>query len=157
MNRRSKARIIAGNCERNTVQLDFDKVHLDLVRYWCFRAYHWFKLEGFLILQSSIKEKFIKKKNGMILFIYEERSYHAVFDKPVRWDTNVKIMNWVALESGLNQVQKYSLMQGIKKSSTLRMSPKGDKPAPFPVFWYGLQDRQIREYLNTRELILKVF
>lgn len=153
---RSKARVVIGNNERNTVMLDFDLVPLEEVKYWCFRAMRWFKLDGFMILESSMKEKLIKGRYGVILFILEKRSFHAVFGKPVRWDTNVKIMDWVALESGLPQVQKYALMQGIKMSSTLRMSPKGDKPAPFPVFRYGSQDRQIKRYLETRRLVSKI-
>jgi hypothetical protein len=43
-------------------------------------------------------------------------------------------MNWVALESHHEKLKDYAIMQGIKESSTLMVSPKGDKPSPRIVF-----------------------
>lgn len=41
-------------------------------------------------------------------------------------------------------------MQCIKKSSTLRVGPKGEKPSPRIVYREGNEDTQIKEYLETR-------
>jgi hypothetical protein len=67
---------------------------------------------------------------------------------------NVHIMNWVALESGNENLKKWVIMQDIKESSTLRISNKGKKPIPKIIFRYGLQDKMIKKYLETRKLIL---
>lgn len=81
-------------------------------------------------------------------------SYHVVFNRPVNWAENVHIMDWLALESKNESLKLWAIMQGIKESSTLRISRKGKKPIPKIVFKYGLQDKQIKNYLGTRKLIL---
>jgi hypothetical protein len=45
-------------------------------------------------------------------------------------------------------------MQDIKESSTLRISAEGKKLFPKVVFRDGLQDKQIKNFLETRKLIL---
>ena len=65
-------------------------------------------------------------------------------------------MNWVAVESQNPKLKDYVLMQGIKESSTLRVSDKGDKPSPRLVFRSGKQDKQIRNYMITRITIKKI-
>ena len=47
-------------------------------------------------------------------------------------------------------------MQDIKESSTLRFSPKIDKPSPKIVYRYGSQNNQIKELLETRRIILNI-
>jgi hypothetical protein len=128
--------IVFGDWDNNTIRLDFDNTSLDEVKYWAKRACNWHKLEGFIILRSS------------------ERHYHVVFDKTVTWATNMKVMCWVALESGNLNLQKYALMQGIKKTSTLRIGNKGKKKPPKIIFRYGTQDKQISGFLNNRTFIL---
>lgn len=78
-----------------------------------------------------------------------------VFDRPVTWSTNVKIMNWVALVSRNENLQQYVEMQCIKQTSTVRISRKGNKPVPRIVFRYGRQDRQVRKVLETRRFVLE--
>jgi hypothetical protein len=63
-------------------------------------------------------------------------------------------MNWVALESGNVNLQKYVRMQCIKKTSTVRISAKGNKPAPSIVFRYGAQDKMVKEFLANRKFVL---
>jgi hypothetical protein len=63
-------------------------------------------------------------------------------------------MNWVGLESGNLNLQKYVRMQCIKKTSTVRISNKGNKPIPKIVFRFGNQNRQIKKFLETRTFIL---
>jgi hypothetical protein len=45
-------------------------------------------------------------------------------------------------------------MQCIKQTSTVRISRKDKKPFPKVVFRYGVQDKQINKFLETRRLIL---
>jgi len=143
-----------GDWDRETVRLDFDETPLDEVKYWAFRAMHWFKLEGFIILQSSRKVKEIKYKRKVI-HRWIKSSYLVVFNRPVRWELNARIMAWVAINSGIQSLKDYALMQCIKRSSTLRISPKENKPAPRIVYRYGKQDKQIKKFLETRAFILK--
>jgi len=48
-------------------------------------------------------------------------------------------------------LQKWLLMQCIKKSSTLRISPKKGKPSPRLVDRYGKQNGEIRNFLQYRQ------
>lgn len=144
---------VLGDWSRDTVRLDFDDTQLGEVKLWDFRALYWFKLEGFIILRSSQKTYIVKKK-GEIFHQFIKASYLTIFDRPVKWDLNVRIMNWVALESGNIGLQRYVRMQCIKRSSTVRISPKGKKPSPKIVFRYGSQNGQIKKFLETREFVL---
>jgi hypothetical protein len=65
-------------------------------------------------------------------------------------------MNWVALESGNLNLQSYVRMQCIKETSTVRISRKGRKPVPKVIFSYGVQDKQIKNFLDTRKLVLSL-
>lgn len=110
-----------------------------LVKYWARRTCYWFKLEGFIIFESS---KF---------------SYHVVFDLPVSWELNIHIMCWVSVESQLGKLRDYVLMQGIKESSTLRIGSKSEKPPPKIIYRYGIQDKQIVEFLLKRNELHNVY
>jgi hypothetical protein len=124
-----------GITDTETVKLDFDKTPFKTVRYWALRTMKHFKLKGFIILKSS------------------QGSYHVVFDRKVSWKKNVKIMAWVSLLSRKSKLQKWFIMQCIKEGSTLRVSPKGEKPCPRIVFRYGKQDEGAQEYLCFRRRI----
>ena len=113
-------------------------VSFRIAKYWALRAMKWFKLEGFLILRSS------------------ENNYHVLFDRPVSWSENIRIVAWFSLLSNNPTLQKYHLMQCIKEGSTLRVSPKGEKPCPRIVFRSGKQDKQIKDFLKMRKLIKKI-
>jgi hypothetical protein len=128
--------IIFGDWDNCTIRIDFDNDCLVNVKYWAKRACYWHKLDGFIILQSS------------------KRHYHVVFNKTVTWATNVKVICWIALESGNLNLQKYALMQGIKKTSTLRIGNKGNKKPPKIISRYGNQDKQISNFLDNRKFIL---
>lgn len=66
------------------------------------------------------------------------------------------IMAWVAIESQIPKLKDYVLMQCIKKSSTFRVSPKGDKPSPRIVYRYGRQDQEIQGFLAYHILIKNI-
>jgi hypothetical protein len=48
-------------------------------------------------------------------------------------------------------------MQCIKQGSTLRISPKYEKPCPRIVYREGNQDNKIKEFLDFRELIKRIY
>jgi hypothetical protein len=77
-----------------------------------------------------------------------------VFDRPVRWEQDLRILNWLALESGNEGLRRYATMQAIKRTSTLRIGFKGKKSPPRIVFRFGSQDHQIAIYLDVRRFIL---
>lgn len=62
-------------------------------------------------------------------------------------------MAWIARMSKNVNVMHYVLMQIIKRSSTLRASDKGDKPPPRTLYFEGSQDGQIKQFLETSQLI----
>ena len=135
MRRMSNPKSIIGYTDNETVKLDFDNVPYSKVKYWALRTNRWFKLGGFVIFKSS------------------KNNYHVVFNKKVTWERNIHIMDWVALESRYPKLKDYAIMQGIKESSTLRVSPKLEKPSPRIVFRFGKQDQQIKEYQKIRRII----
>ena len=146
-------RVVIGDWDKETVRLDWDDTALAEVKLWSLRVCRWFKLEGFIILRSSMKNYVVKQKKRTV-YSFKRGSYLVIFNRPVHWDSNVKIMNWIALESGNVNLQKYVRMQCIKGTSTVRISSKGSKPAPSIVFRYGVQDKMIREFLDNRKFIL---
>ena len=126
---------ILGFTDTETVMLDFDNSTFKTVRYWARRAMKWHRLEGFLILKSS------------------ENSYHIVFNRKVSWSENMKIVAWVSLLSHNRGLRRYLTMQCIKEGSTLRVSPKKDKPSSRIVYREGAEDNQIAGFLRYRRRI----
>jgi hypothetical protein len=130
-----KAKFILGVSDTETVKLDFDNTPFRLVKYWTSKAMQKFRLEGFVILKSS------------------KNSYHAIFNRPVSWSENMRVVAWVSLLSQNKTLTKFLLMQCIKESSTLRVSEKQEKTSPRVVFRYGQQDKQITSFLDFRGFI----
>ncbi|MCJ7634423.1 hypothetical protein MUP77_18780 [Candidatus Bathyarchaeota archaeon] len=126
-----------GLCDESTIKIDFDNTSFKVVKTWALRTCLFFHLEGFIILKSSMK------------------SYHVIFNRAVSWSRNVHIMCWLALISGIESLRKYSLMQGIKESSTLRIGDKGTKTSPRVVYRWGKQNFQIAIYLKDRKNMKK--
>ena len=144
--------VILGDWGKNTVKLDFDEFDLREVKWLVHRTNYWFKLDGFLILESSTKTLRAKdKKSGKIFYRFKKKSYHAVFNRRVSWFENTRIMAWVSMESHNEKLKDYVLMQILKGSSTLRLSNKGKKPLPKPIFRHGNQDKQIAEFFDTKK------
>jgi hypothetical protein len=115
--------------------LDFDQMAFKTVKYWALRTMRWFKLGGLLVLKSS------------------PECYHVVFNRTVSWTENMKVVAWVALQSRCESLTQWLLMQCIKGASTLRVSPKREKPAPRIVYRYGQQADQIHAFLRYRYTI----
>lgn len=124
---------VLGFTDQETVMLDFDSSSFKTVKYWAFRAVKWFKLEGYIILRSSLN------------------NYHVVFNRKVSWIENMRIVAWVALQCNNPMVEKWFLMQCIKEGSTLRVSPKRGKGSPRIVFRHGKENGQIEGFLRFRK------
>jgi len=139
---KSSPKFILGYTSDETVMLDLDQTKLKDVLYWARRAMNWHKLGGFLVLESSVN------------------SYHVVFDRPVTWSENVRIVAWVALYFRRRSLDNWFKMQCIKQKLTLRASNKimkgVIKEPPQIVYSEGSQDREISDYLLLRDLILDV-
>ena len=135
MNGRSSPKFILGYTDTETVMLDFDHMPLENVKYWAKRTMRYFKLGGFLILESS------------------ENCYHVVFNRMVMWSENMSIVASVTLLSHNRGLRRWQLMQCRKQSSTLRVSPKGSKPSPRIVYREGSEDKQIVGFLRYRRMI----
>lgn len=134
---------VLGYTDKPTVKADFDKKKLKVVKYWTFRALKFFKLHGLIILQSS------------------RGSFHVVFDRSVSWPRNIHVLAWLALmvegkKLGKLPLTKYVVMQCIKESSTLRVGRKGRKGVPKPIFKFGSQNHEIRNYLRYRRMLIKL-
>ncbi len=127
-----------GYTDTETVKADFDQMTLKEVKKWANRTVHWYKLGGYIVLQSS------------------EDNYHIEFNRQVTWTENVKIMAWISLLSNHLMLQKWFLMQCIKEASTIRIGPKGEKPIPRIVERYGRQGDQIEAFLQDRKLSKKI-
>jgi hypothetical protein len=68
----------------------------------------------------------------------------------------VHVVAWVALESENEKLKSYLVMQCIKESSTLRISPKGEKLSPRIVFRNGKQDKEIWNFFGMAKVYQKI-
>jgi len=146
-------KVVIGDWSRDTVRLDFDDTPLDEVKFWSYRACSWFHLEGFIVLESSRKE-YVNKVGGEPVHKWTRTNHLVIFNRSVSWDLNVRIMNWVALQCRNTGLSAYVKMQCIKRSSTVRIGSKGNKPPPRIVFRYGQQEGQIAKFRETRRFVL---
>jgi hypothetical protein len=126
---------IIGYSDSETVMLDFDHTPFRDVKYWAGRVMKRFRLGGCLILKSS------------------DENYHVVFNRPVSWSENMKIVAWTSLVSRNESMKRWLLMQCIKGFSTLRVSAKTGKSAPRIVYRFGREDQQIQFFLQHRHRI----
>jgi len=141
-------RVRLGNWDRNICQCDFDDTPFEHVKYWSWRAMNWFRLKGFIILESSRKEHHPIEEDGKVVCRLIKKSYHVVFDRKVSWKKNLHVINWIGLESGFQKVKDYAMMQAIKETSTIRQYPKTRV-----VFRYGSQDGIVKVFLDHRRFI----
>lgn len=129
---------ILGYTDTETVKRDFDETSHHGVKQWSLKIRKQFHLGGFVLLKSS------------------NNHYHAVFDRMVSWVENLEIMAWTALLTHELSPLKYFQMQCIKRSATLRVSTKREKPSPRIVHRYGTQNDQILHFLAYRRLIKRI-
>ena len=134
----SKADPILGFTDRMTVKLDLDNMNFKSAMYWADLVMEKFRQKGYIMLKSS------------------KECYHVVFDRYVCWEENLGIVAWVAILSGKPKLKDYLAMQCIKRSSTLRVIPKNDKPSPRIVYRFGSQDNAVKDFLEYRQLIKQI-
>ena len=120
------------------VMLDLDDKSFKSVKYWALKAMKRFRLDGFVILRSSKKH------------------YHIIFNCYVSWNVSLSVIGWVAILSKSVPLLRYLAMQCIKGASTIRISPKGEKPSPRVVYRYGEQDHAVKEFLRERQTIKRI-
>lgn len=138
LRKKSKVSPILGFSDAETVKIDFDETSFSTVKYWALRAMKWFRLKGCVILKSS------------------KKCYHVVFDHEVSWSENMRIVAWVSLQSHSRSLCKWFLMQCIKGCSTLRVSPKCEKPSPRIVYRCGEQGHSVKDFLENRKIIKQI-
>ena len=138
INQISKADPILGITDRFTVKIDFDEIDFKTTKYWADLTLKKFKLGGYVMLKSS------------------KKCYHVIFDSYVSWEENLSIIAWVSILSKNLSLLRYLAMQCIKMSSTLRVAPKGEKPAPRIIYRFGSQDNAIKDFLDFRQLIKRI-
>jgi len=134
---------VKGISDNHTIMVDLDNMSFRNVKSLAELACRHFKLGGFIILKSS------------------PNHYHVVFDRPMRfWSDVFRVISWIAIISNNPNVWKWICMQAIKKACTLRVNEKpiknGVKPKPRIVYRYGSQYRQVRAFLEKRREILNV-
>jgi len=126
---------IIGFTDQDTVKLDLDGIPIDgsemIADYLLTR----FGLEGYIILNSS-------GDNHLVLF-----------NRPVTWEDNTHIMGFASWMIKTEDFNRWLVMQLIKKSSTVRVSAKGDKPAPVQVLEKGTVDNCIQRYRQFVKLV----
>jgi len=130
---------ILGSTDSVTCKLDLDDVSFKSAKYWANKAMERFGLGGYIILKSSKKH------------------YHVVFDRYVSLEDNLSVIGWVAILSKSVPLLRYLAMQCIKKCSTLRVAPKGDKPSSRIVFRFGCQDHAVKDFLRHRRLVKRIY
>jgi len=120
--------VIVGISEKHTVMVDLDNMSFKRVKGLAELASEHLALGGFIILKSSPKH------------------YHVVFDKPMRyWSDVLRVIAWIGILADNPNAWKWVCMQAIKKACTLRVSEKptkkGVKPKPRIIYRYGSQYR----------------
>jgi hypothetical protein len=113
----------------STMMLDLEYMCLEEAKCWAEKTMKKFRLSGYRLFESS------------------ERHYHVVFDRTVSWPENVSIVAWVCNELSLQPLTQWFLLQCIKKESTLRISAKGKKPSPKPIYREGITARNSKKAL----------
>lgn len=122
--------IIIGTAHSNYVQLDFDNMEFEEVKKICNSALKTFKLQGYLIIESS------------------KNHYHVIFNKRLSYKNALQVLAWVSLEVNKIEVYRYIMQQLLKDETTLRLTKKRKKPIPKPIFVKGKQNGGIKWYLR---------
>ena len=147
--------VVLGDWDDDIVKVDWDERDLCQVkRFSMMILNNRYKLDGFIILQSSTKLHKIRNESlTEIAYTYKTKSYHTVFNRKVSFNELNSILAWLCLLTKDNNIIKWFLLQMIKGTYTLRHGFKGRKKPPRIVYRYGNQDKQIAKFLANREFI----
>lgn len=125
--------------DKVTVKLDLDGIGFKKVCDTGKRICRKFRLEGYYILRSS------------------RGNYHVVFNRPVTWHLNVRVMAAACYICKFKpSLMKWFIMQCIKRSSTLRLGKKKKRSIPKIVFRYGLEDKRLTVYTASARLAKEI-
>lgn len=131
----TKSNFCIGYTDQETLKLDFDGMKISRAKDISDWILERFEMGGYIILRSS------------------KNKYHVVFDKEIDWGENCRIMGFVTwILKNHRSFEMWVTMQLIKKSSTLRISKKGDKPKPRIVYQKGTQVDQIPIFRRFRKM-----
>ena len=136
---KSTLNFVLGYTDVETVKLDLDNMRLEEVRKWANQTLNEFDLWGYLIRRSS------------------ENSYHVIFDRPVSWSENLSIVSNVYLWVGSRDLNRWLVMQCRKQTSTIRCTPKGNKPTPTNIELKGRRDNKITNFLEEEKMIKNIY
>jgi hypothetical protein len=79
-------RVSLGDWDNDIVKVDWDERSIIDVKRFSFMLNNRYKLNGFIILQSSIKTRKVYDENHKkIVYQYKVGSYHTVFNRPISW------------------------------------------------------------------------
>lgn len=126
--------MIVGYTSNHTAMLDLDGLNIDDVKVVAYRMMHRFKLNGYLILKSSVD------------------GWHVIFDKRLSWKNVLRVIFAVPpCRRRWHGHFSWAELQAIKGFATLRIGNKSHKRPPRIIESYGSQDGQIAEYLLCRK------
>lgn len=135
-------RPVVGFTSSRLVMLDLDNARdTDVVSVAQYALNRW-KLGGYLILKSSVENP----RHGL-------SNYHIIFDKYTTWAQVMHVIGCLLFKTRNETLQRWTLYQMVKKGCTLRISNKGEKPAPSVVARVGTQHQGIREYTEIRRTL----
>ena len=146
--------VVLGDWNDDIVYIDFDEMSLVDVKRWSKILSVRYRLDGFIILRSSVKTHRIKDQElEKTVFEYKTKSYHVVFNRAVSTVELNRILAWLCLEVKKESLTKWFLMQLQKGTFTLRLGFKGNKKPPKIVYRCGNQDKQVAKFLANRRFI----
>lgn len=149
--------VVLGDWDNDIVKIDWDERSITDVKRFSFMLNNRYKLDGFIILQSSIKtHKIWDEEHTQIVYRFKVGSFHTVFNRAISWSNLISILAWLCLYVKDEGLSKWFYMQLIKGTFTLRHCFKKRKSIPKIVFRYGNQNGQIAEFLANRKFILDI-
>ena len=151
--------VILGDFHNNITKIDLDNCFsIKQPKHIANMVNNRFKLDGYIILQSSTKTHTIRNEElTEVVYRYKTRGYHLVFNRRVSESEIKSILAWLCLQLKDENLTKWFLMQCIKQTFTLRIGFKGKKIRPPKiVYHYGKQDKMIAKFLDNRQFILNL-
>jgi len=134
---------VIGITYENVVMCDCDNMDFEDVKKLAFKTLNKFNLGGFIIMNSSLG------------------NYHIIFNEPQPKNEVFRILGWMGIMSKNPNVWKWVCMQLIKDAVTLRIGYKYTsdgkvKNPPELCYSYGELDKAVKDYLETRQMILEL-
>jgi hypothetical protein len=147
--------VVLGDFDTDIVKVDWDERPRTEVKLFSRLMNERYSLDGYIILQSSIKKREIREQTlDHVCYSYKSKSYHTVFNRVVNHEELNSILAWLCLFTKDNKLITWFLLQNIKGTYTLRHGFKHKKSCPKIIYKFGNQDKQIEKFLANRNFIL---